>query len=318
MHIAGIDIGGTKIAVSLGTLEGKILSNEEIPTQRERPWQEGLQRTYALLDSLLQKHAIQDLQGIGISAPGPLSTKTGSLLNPPNLPGWHGAPLVKEISSRYQKPVLMNNDANAAALAEYEFGPYKKTSNLVYLTCSTGMGGGVIANGALIQGASDTAAEIGHAVLDKNGPPCPCGLSGCFEIYCGGAALAAQMQEEISKQKIPTKILDHAHHQTGNIDAACLIKALKENDPYAKQVWEDFIERLAQGIGMTLMHYNPEVLILGTIATHAQELLLDPLLKALPRFCWKEPLNACTIAPSTLENRSAFSALALAKQATRL
>jgi glucokinase len=187
---------------------------------------------------------------------------------------------------------------------------------MVYLTCSTGMGGGAIINNELVQGVSDTAAEVGHFVLDLNGPQCPCGQKGCFETYCGGAALAKKMKEEIGQGNVKTEILIEANGDASQIDAGCLVRALKKKDPYALKIWEEFIVRLAQGIGVVLMNFNPEVVILGTIAIHSGPLLLEPLKKQLPKFAWKQNVQACRIIASALGDQiSELSGLAIAKQA---
>lgn len=299
--LVGIDIGGTKISVCTGDEQGRVIESRRISTQELKGWKNGLKAIKELIPE-------KDIQAIGISSPGPISTKLGKMLNPPNLPGWENAPLVSYFKEAFHKPVLMNNDANAAALAEYQFGAAKGIANLVYLTCSTGMGGGAIANGKLVQGISDTAAEVGHFVLDIHGPQCPCGQKGCFEAYCGGAALAKKMKDEIHREKIETII--------NPIDAAGLVEAVKKKDKYALKVWDEFVLRLAQGIGVVLMNFNPEAVILGTIAIHSGPLLLDPLKKLLPRFAWKENIEACRIEPSAIGDRlSELSGLALAKQA---
>lgn len=318
MHLIGVDIGGTKICACIGDTNGKILTSRRILTQPLKNSKNGLKATAELIFDLLreEKMDLNEIGGIGISSPGPISTKEGKMLNPPNLPGWENAPIISFFKDTFHRPVLMNNDANAAAIAEYHFGSAKKTPNLIYLTCSTGMGGGAIVNGKLVQGASDTAAEVGHYVLDINGPLCPCGQKGCFEAYCGGAALARKMKGEIAKQNIKTEVLSQAHGNIEEINVECLVEAVKKKDPYALKVWDDFILRLAQGIGVVLMNFNPEVVILGTIAIHSGPLLLDPLRKYLPRFAWKENIGACRIEASAIGNKiSELSGLALAKQA---
>ncbi len=319
MHLVGIDIGGTKISVCLGTEQGKILASKRIATQPLQGAKNGLKAIAEQIRGLLLEHQIDQKQiaAIGISSPGPISSKEGKMLKPPNLPGWENTELVRYFQENFHKPVLMNNDANAAALAEYEFGASKGT-DLVYLTCSTGMGGGAIVNGKLVQGASDTAAEVGHFVLDINGPACPCGQRGCFEAYCGGASLAKKMREEIQREKIKTQILEEAHGHFDQIDAGCLINAVRKKDAYALKIWDEFIIRLAQGIGVVLMNFNPEALILGTIAIHSGPLLLDPLQKQLPRFAWKENIRSCRIEASHLGDQiSELSALALARNARK-
>lgn len=318
MTLAGIDIGGTKISVCLGDMKGRILLSKRIATQPLQGSKQGLPAIATLLRELLQTHPAP-LESIGISSPGPISTREGKLLAPPNLPGWEGASLVQFFREEFGVPVFMNNDANAAALAEYEFGSSKGCKNLVYLTCSTGMGGGAIADGQLIQGSSDTAAEVGHFVLDIDGPPCPCGQRGCFEAYCGGLAVAKQMQQEIRAQKIHTQILAEAKGHLEAIDMRCLIAAVQKEDPYATHVWNAFLLRLAQGIGVVLMNFNPEALILGTIAVHSGPLLLEPLRTLLPRFAWRENIQACRIEPTILgDSISELSGLALAKGANKI
>lgn len=315
MNIIGIDIGGTKISACLGDEKGKIKLSKRILTQPLGGSKKGIKAMFDLVREVLKEtHVdIKDVKAIGISSPGPIDYKAGKMLNPPNLKGWENTELVKLFKEEFHKPVFMNNDANAAGLAEYEFGGCKGTPNLVYLTVSTGMGGGVIIDGKLLQGVSDTAGEVGHYVLDINGPICPCGLRGCFESYCGGANLAKMLREEIKHEKVCTDILKEAGGDVEKIDIIHLIEAVKKSDDFALSVWKGFIERLAQGIGVVLMCYNPEAIILGTIAVHAQDLLIKPLLEALPKYAWKQPLSACRIVPTVLgDHQSEMSALALA------
>jgi len=320
MYLIGVDIGGTKISVCIGDQTGKIFVSKRISTQPLMGWKNGLDAIAHLINELLNDQTIplKQIQSIGISAPGPLSTTEGKMLNPPNLPGWEDAPIATFFKENFHKKIILNNDANAAAVAEYQFGSAKGTQNLIYLTCSTGMGGGAIVNGKLLQGVSDTAAEVGHFVLDIHGPKCPCGQKGCFEMYCGGAALAKKMQEEIHRDKIKTQVLTEANGNIDQINVECLVHAVKKHDPYALKIWDEFILRLAQGIGTVLMNFNPEVIILGTIAIHSGSLLLDPLKKQLPHFAWKENIGACRIEASAIgEHISELSGLALAKLASQ-
>ncbi len=315
MHLASIDIGGTKISVSIGNETGAIYTSKRILTQPLKGWKNGLKAVAELLRELCHEQKIppESIASIGISCPGPISLEKGEMLRPPNLPGWENAKIVQFFTDEFKKPTRMNHDGKAAALAEYLFGGSKGTSNLIYLTCSTGMGGGAIVDGKLVQGASDTAAEVGHFILDVKGPICPCGLKGCFEAYCGGAAIAKRMREEILKEKIDTQVLKEADGHVGQIDMGCLIAAVQKKDPYAERIWEEFVFRLAQGVGTVLMNFNPEVIILGTIAIHSGPLLLDPLRKLLPHFAWKENIQACRVEASSLgDHISELSGLALA------
>jgi len=182
----------------------------------------------------------------------------------------------------------MNNDGNCAAIAEWEFGEQKHSSNLIYLTLSTGLGGGIIIDNKLVQGNADVAGEVGHYILDPQGPLCFCGQKGCFEAFCGGRNVAKYAAETIVKNKIRTTILQEAGGNASDIDMVAIIEALKKQDPYAISIWEEFTERLAQGIGILLMTLNPDVIILGTIAIHTGQLLLYPLRKKLHKYAWKQ------------------------------
>ncbi len=315
MHIIGVDIGGTKITACLGDEKGKIHVSQRIMTQPLKGSKNGMDAMFDLIRKVLSESNvdIREVKAIGISSPGPIDYKKGKMLNPPNLKGWENTELVELFTKEFNKPTFMNNDANAAGLAEYELGGCKGIPNLVYLTLSTGMGGGVIVDGKLLQGVSDTGGEVGHYVLDINGPYCPCGQRGCFEVYCGGANMARMLREKIKIEKVHTQITKEAGGDINHIETNHLIEAVMKKDPFALSIWDDFIERLAQGIGIVLMSFNPEAIILGTMAIHAQEHLLGPLKKTLPKYAWKQPIDACRIEPSTIGSKiGELSALALA------
>lgn len=313
MDLIGVDVGGTKVSVCLGDELGNIIAHKRVETSSLGGPDTGLPKLIELIGHLLRDHnlELEQIRGVGLALPGPLSVKEGMLIAPPNLPGWVNVPIVQYFRERLDRPIFMNNDANAGALAEWEFGSAKHADHLVYLTMSTGMGGGVVVHGKLLVGHSDTAGEVGHFVLDPKGPKCPCGQKGCFEVYCGGGNIAKMLQEKI-KRGAKTKILDEAG-SIEKVDMKSLVAAVKKSDPLALEVWETYIERLAQGIGMLLMVLNPDAIILGTIATQTKELVMKPLLAALPRFAWDIPLEHCQIEASKLGDKiGKLGALALA------
>ncbi len=315
MYLLGIDIGGTKSAVCIGTMEGNIIASRRIPTNTPEGWERGIQRVIALTSDVLAdaRLALSDISAVGISAPGPVSLREQLMLEPPNMKGWENVPLVRLFGEALRRPTFMNNDANACAMAEYLYGSCKGTANLVYLTMSTGLGAGFVVDGRVAQGASDLAGEIGHHVLDIHGPPCPCGLRGCLELYCGGLNVASRLRERIARENIRTAILDLSGGDPARIDFKVFTEAVRQNDAFALQAWAEYIERLAQGVGTVIMFMNPEVILMGTIAIHAGDLLLKPLQEALPRFTWKQSLAACRILPSALGERIGdLSAIAVA------
>ncbi len=315
MHFIGVDIGGTKISVCLANEKGKIAFSERVFTAPLHTAKEGCEAIVKLITKVIKKAKIPQkmIQAIGISSPGPLDSKKGILLTPPNLPGWHNSPIVAPIQKAFKIPTFISNDANAAVLAEYYFGGSKTTSNMIYLTMSTGIGAGIIVNDKLLVGKTETAGEVGHMTLDPKGPKCACGLRGCFEAFCGGKSFAKQVQALLKKEKIKTSILQKAKGKIHQITAAHIVEAVIEKDPFSLKIWDPFLERCAQAIGSLIMAFNPDVIILGTIVIHAKHHFLDPFQKKLKKYAWPQPLSICKITPSKLEvNISELSGVALA------
>lgn len=318
--LVGVDIGGTKVSVCLGGMEGDIIDHKRVMTTTLGDPSTGLPKIVELIGHLLRDNnlEIHEIKAIGMAVPGPISYKKGMMLTPPNMPTWVNVPVREYFKEALDRPIFLNNDANAGVLAEWEFGAAKHLDNLVYLTMSTGMGGGIIAQGKLLQGETDTAGEVGHFVLDPKGPKCPCGQRGCFEVFCGGANLAHRIQDEIKSKKVQTAILDVAGGEIDKIDMKCVATAVKKDDAYALEIWEEFIERLAQGIGILLMTLNPDAIILGTIASHTHELVMTPLKRALAEYAWTMPLEHCRIEESRLSDQiSKLAPLALAIEGLR-
>ncbi|MCP5505431.1 MAG: ROK family protein [Chlamydiales bacterium] len=301
MDLIGVDVGGTKVSLCIGDSEGVIHVSKRVATDSLGSPETGLPKIVELIGDLLCDENIEmgDIRAIGLALPGPVSTKKEMILNPPNMPKWVNVPIVQYLREKLGRPVFMDNDANAGALGEWEFGGAKHVNNLVYLTMSTGMGGGVIVDGKLLQGATDTAGEVGHYILDPKGPKCPCGQRGCFEAFCGGLNASRLLQERVKKNK-KSLILKEAGGNIEAIDMKCLLSAVKKSDALALEFWEEYIERFAQGIGILLQTLNPDAIILGTIAAYNKELVMQPLKEALPRYAWKAPLEHCRIEPTEL------------------
>lgn len=315
MKLLGVDIGGTKTAVCVGDETGRILVSRRMESRTPEGPGRWFQRVCALADEVLATAGWtrRDLDAVGLSAPGPLSVQRGMLLAPPNMIGWLDVPVVEMFRREFPASVRMNNDANACGWAEYLWGARRGTPDLVYLTLSTGIGGGVVTGGRLLQGADDLGGEVGHHTLDANGLDCPCGRRGCWEMYCGGLNVANQLRAKIAAGGLRTAILDEAGGDPARIDFRCLTNAVRKGDAFARREWDAFVERLAQGIGTVLMFYNPRVVILGTIAIHNADLLMAPLRAALPRYAWPCTLANAVVEPSALEGRIGdLSALAVA------
>src|SRR5438093_4784414 len=199
MNIIGIDLGGTKILGIRADEEGRIAAQVRERTEADEGLEAVLDRIVGVIRELTPKSGVD---AIGLGVPGPLNPEKGEVYDPPNLPGWGTVPLPKLIGERLQAPkntpIVLVNDANAAALAEYKFGASceriagRSIRHMVYLTVSTGVGGGVIADGKLLLGATGMAAELGHIVIDLHGPRCTCGNIGCLEAMASGTALGRE------------------------------------------------------------------------------------------------------------------------------
>lgn len=312
----GIDLGGTKTAVCLSDAYGHLLRSERFPTHADHDASEWRARVAEVTQRLLKQEGLSfsDLRGIGASVPGPMSVKEGLIIGPPNMPGWKNVPIREWLESMAGRRVEINNDANAAALAEYRFGEFRGEPDLVYLTMSTGIGAGVITGGRLLQGANDLGGEVGHVTLDPNGPPCPCGLRGCFERYCGGRSFLERVRARLSGD--PDSMLSALHGgDLRRLLVSDVARAAAQGDRIAADLWQEYLERLAQGIGVVVMTYNPRAIVMGTIAIHLGETLLEPLRQRLPRYAWMQALRVLSIRPSALgEKIGELSAIALAMQ----
>ena len=314
MNLLGIDIGGTKTSVCVGTDAGVIRASKRMSSRTEGALDPYFADLAALCREVMQQAGVTlaDIRAVGISAPGPLDVKKGILIAPPNNPGWRDVPVVEITRRNLGLPVYINNDANACALAELHFGNHG-VRDLIYLTASTGMGGGIITNGQLVQGPTDTGGEVGHHVIDITGPLCGCGQRGCYEAFVGGRNVAERIRETIRTQKIKTSILDKAGGKFENIDFKLMAEAAREGDAFALQQWDQFIERMAQGIGILIMILNPEVISLGTFAIYEGDFLLVPLRERLRKYAWRWPLDACRVVASPLGSRIGdMAALAVA------
>jgi glucokinase len=313
--VLGFDVGGTKIAVCVGDSSGTMLRSARIENRDREPedvLNDMAETGFRLLDEA--GIAPELLRAVGIGSPAPMDVPNGLILGPPNMKKWKCVPIRDSLAAAFRKPVHFDNDANAGALAEWFFGAGRNCENMVYLTMSTGIGGGIIANGRLVRGKSFTAGEVGHIVIDVAGPVCNCGLKGCYEAFCGGRAIAQRMRQELAERP-EHPIVRHAGSLEA-IDMIALEKAVREQDPYAVALWDEMCMRNAQAIGGIINTLNPERIVLGTLAWATGDLFMVPFRKKLPAFCWPDMLAACEIAVSGLgRSIGEFSGIAVALNA---
>jgi glucokinase len=211
---------------------------------------------------------------IGIACGGPLDPRAGIIQSPLSLPGWDEIPLVDIVSSALDRAAVVDNDATAGALAEWQYGAGRDrgVGNLVYLTISTGVGGGLVLDGRVYRGAAWNAGELGHLTVDFRGRRCACGRRGCIEAYASGTNIAARAREALAATDEPSSLRD-----VGAITARDVAEAAAAGDPLAQRVWDETTEILGSAIANILDVFNPELVVLGGGVTRAGAQLLDPV-----------------------------------------
>lgn len=259
----GVDIGGTKINIASVDNTGKILRSINIPTRVEGGPKVIISDIIEAIQSLISDSSDSSPKGIGIGMAGQIDPKNGVILFAPNLE-WYDVPLQSELHNALNLPVIITNDVRAATLGEWLYGAGKDCDDIVCLFIGTGIGGGIVSSGNLMTGSSNTAGELGHIVVDMNGPLCTCGNHGCFESYAGGRSLVKRTQEAIAAH--PT-----IKHGLGNpklITTKILIEGYRNQDPIAVQVIEKARQALIAGATSIVNGFNPKRLILEGGITH--------------------------------------------------
>jgi glucokinase len=311
--LAGIDVGGTKCAVVLGSDTGDIVAESRI-----EDWASGdPDRDLGALAEQVRAVARQtgtrlsEIAALGVSSPGPLDSSTGIVIDAPNLVGWRNVPLRRRLEAELGVPVRVENDANAAALAEWRLGAGQGARSLVFLTMSTGVGAGLIFDGRLYRGAHFEAGEVGHVPVALDGRACSCGLRGCLEAYVGGAALAERMRRDAERGGAKA-ILELAGGDPERISARVWVEAIRARDAYALELREDFLDHLAQGLSILIIALDPERIVLGTIVRENPELFLDEI-RTRTRARIRPELHDTGIEPGALGARlPAYAALSVA------
>lgn len=229
-------------------------------------------------------HSHSLISGIGICAPGPLDPRTGTVINPPNLPGWRNFPLAAEISKTYSLPVRVDNDGNAAALAEALWGAGRGFRNVFCATIGTGIGTGIVFDGRIYHGRTGAAAEGGHNTIDYRGPRCRCGKLGCIEILAAGPAIARRASEKIAKDR-PSLILELAAGHPDRITSEMVGKAYAAGDLLAKEVLQETALLLTVWLGNIVDLLEPDVMIIGGGAGAMLQPFFGEIRERLPEWC---------------------------------
>jgi len=316
-HVVGINIGGTNCSVSLADLEARLVDRVVFSTREFRGPQETIKNTNRLACRLIERclrNGGRAPLAVGISCGGPLDSRRGTVLSPPNLPGWDDLPVVDMVHRATGLPAYLENDANAGALAEFRFGAGKGFSNVVFLTFGTGMGAGIILDGALYRGTSDLAGEIGHVRMTEDGP-IGYGKAGSFEGYCSGSGIAnmarAAAREILSSGAQCAFCADP--DSVGAIEARDVAAAAASGDADALRLLEISAGYLGRGLAILVDILNPECIVIGSIYTRNIRFFKPIIERVLAEECLPRSLEVCSILPSALgEQVGDFGAISVA------
>jgi len=317
--ILGVDLGGTKILTAVANSQGKMLSRDHSITPAQKGHKAVIQSILESVHRALGRAdvAISDLIVVGVGAPGLLNPETGILFTSPNLPGWRDVPLRDIIQEKLGKKTFLINDANAAALGEFYFGAARGARNFIYITISTGIGGGIVIDGKIYSGAIGAAGEVGHMTVDDDGPICNCGNRGCWETLASGTALAREARHRI-EEGVRTSILEYADGDVEKVNPQVINSAARQGDSLAKEL----IGRTGYYVGVGLANlvniFNPELIVIGGGLSNIGDMLFEPAFKVAGERAYKEAFQAVRFASAELgRNSGVLGAAAFALQEMR-
>ncbi len=320
MLYCGFDIGGTKCAVSIGTYEKgeelNILSRIQFKTK-------DIPSPYAVIDEMIRlmgeaceqaKVEVKDVAAIGVSCGGPLDSKRGVILSPPNLIGWDNIEIVDYVQKKTGIKCALQNDANACALAEWLFGAGKGTRNMIFFTFGTGLGAGLILDGKLYSGTNDNAGEAGHMRLGDYGPV-GYGKNGSFEGFCSGNGIAQIGRTYAMELLQQGKTCAYAKSMADldSVTAKTVGDAAEAGDETAIRVYAESGRRLGQGLSVIVDLFNPELIVIGGVFMRSRDLLYPYADQVMRNECLPLAYNVCKVVPAKLsENIGDYAALAIA------
>ena len=272
--VAGVDIGGTKIAVGVVDSEGKVLARMEGPTEAKGPYRAAIERTKDMLRAVVNKSGCE-IAGIGIGSTGPIAPETGQLGDVNHFPHWCGENPVKDLHEAFHLPVAVENDGDAAALAEAAWGSGKNRSSVIYVTVGTGIGVGIILNGEVYRGVDQSHPEIGHHVIDSTGPLCDCGFQGCWESLAAGPALV-----RFFKANVPENY-PHRESLTGRE----ICELARRGDEIARKTVKREAHYLGLGLANLVTIFVPEAIVLGGSVMKSADLFLEDIRRIIAQSC---------------------------------
>ena len=313
-YCAGVDLGGTKIMAVVVDGNGEIVGDQRLPTQASKGPEHVIEAMVLATTAAAGEAgiALKDLVAVGVSAPGPIDTAEGIVTDPPNLPGWHDVPLARLFSKEVGVPAVLENDANCGAVGEHQFGAGRGFRHMIYVTISTGIGGGIIIDNELYAGASGAAGELGHIIVASEGPQCGAGHAGCLEAFAAGSGIARQARELIDAGGLPRTARIAEHNPPLSAESVSL--AAQAGEAEAAAIIASAGRYFGLGLATMINAFNPEAIVLGGGLTHMGDDYLGPALEVAKQRSFEQSFQDVRIVEWELGERgTALGALAVAR-----
>ncbi|MBL7140840.1 MAG: ROK family protein [Planctomycetes bacterium] len=304
----GIDLGGTNLKLGLVSADGEMMESLSVPTEAQGGPDHVLARMADGVRQLAKKAGIKvdDIAAVGVGVPGPLDSAAGLVYIAPNLPGWVNVPVRDTLQKALGKTVVVENDANAAAYGEFRVGAGRNVSSMFILTLGTGVGGGIIQDGRLLRGASDTGAELGHTIIQYGGRLCGCGNRGCLEAYASATAVVARFREQAAVSDLSRQ---------PDLECKDVFDAADDGNKAAARIVAETAEYLAVGITSIIHALNPELVVLTGGMMGAGDVFLDAIRRHVGALAFPSAWKVCDVRWSTLGGDAGILGAALAAEA---
>lgn len=303
-NIIGVDVGGTKCAITYGKVSDAHIHILDKVSFQTTGCTETISEIKKTILEVLDRNNLRksDIYSIGISCGGPLDSRKGVIMSPPNLTGWDNVPIVSILSDEFGIPCVIQNDANACALAEWLYGAGKGTKNMIFLTFGTGLGAGLILNGELYTGTTDNAGEVGHIRLSEFGP-IGYGKSGSFEGFCSGGGIKQLAQASVrERMQMGDKVEWCPEGNLESITAKSVAEAMVHGNELAKSIYVTSAEYLGKGLSILIDILNPEVIVIGSIYARNESFMGPIVKKIVMKESLKMSAGVCKIFPAALGN----------------
>lgn len=296
-YVVGVDLGGTKIYTALVDLEGNIIKEKTVETLAHEGEQAVMGRIVDTINYVIDGTDKDLIKSIGIGSPGPLDVKNGIIIENSNLPFKNFA-IVKTIKETYDLPTYLDNDANVATLGEFMFGAGKGTENMVFITASTGIGGGAVLNGKLFRGSTGNALEVGHMTVATEGPRCGCGNLGCAEALGSGTAIGKRAKEAVLSNVV-TSLKNYE-----NVTAKEVFKEAANGDRVAKNILNTSLTYLGIAVANTITNFDPEKVVVGGGVVNGGDIVIDTIRNVVEERCMDAFVENCTIEKAVLGGKA--------------